>query len=138
MAFPKSDPSSQEFLEAILPLEPGVQSKPIFGNMAYFVNGHMFAATFGSDIIVRLPEAQRTELLAEQGTAPFKPTKKGRMTSEYVVLPRVWRDTPEKARPWVARALVWVSQMPPTPKREAARRKSAPHKTRRPRHSRKN
>lgn len=134
MAFPSSDPSSQAFLEAILPPEPGIQSKLIFGNMAYFLNGHMFVATFGSDIIVRLPEEQRTQLLAEQGTAPFKPMKKGRIMSEYVMLPRVWRDTPEKARPWVASALVWVSQMPPNPRKKAVRGNSAPQKPRRSRH----
>jgi TfoX/Sxy family transcriptional regulator of competence genes len=121
MSFPKPDSSSKAFLEEILPQDPAVELKPMFGNTAGFVNGHMFAGTFGSDIVVRLPEAERTRLLAEPGAAIFAPMA-GRVMREYVVLPRAWRDTPEKARPWTASALTWASQMPP----KAAKKKAAP------------
>jgi TfoX/Sxy family transcriptional regulator of competence genes len=128
MSFPKPDPSSRAFLEEILPPDPAVELKPMFGNTAGFVNGHMFAGTFGSDIVVRLPEAERTRLLAEPGAAIFSPTQ-GRVMREYVVLPRAWRDTPEKARPWTASALTWASQMPPKPaKKKAAKAAQKPAK----------
>lgn len=96
----------------------------MFGNTAGFVNGHMFAGTFGSDIVVRLPEAERPRLLAEPGAAIFAPMA-GRVMREHVVLPRAWRDTSDKARPWTASALTWASQMPPKP----AKKKSAPKAT---------
>jgi TfoX/Sxy family transcriptional regulator of competence genes len=126
MAFPSPDPSSRVFLESILPPEAGVDLKPMFGNTAGFMNGHMFAGTFGSDIVVRLPEVERARLLAEPGAAIFEPMQ-GRVMREYVVLPRAWRDTPEKARRWTASALAWVSQMPPKPekKRKTAAKKPA-------------
>lgn len=96
----------------------------MFGNTASFVNGHMFAGTFGSDIVVRLPEDERARLLAEPGAAMFAPMA-GRVMREYVVLPRAWRDTPEKARPWTASALTWASQMPPKPAKKKAAPKAA-------------
>lgn len=135
MPFPKPDPSSRAFLEEILPPDPSVELEPMFGNTAGFVNGHMFAGTFGSDIVVRLPEAERTRLLAEPGAAIFAPMA-GRVMREYVVLPRAWRDAPEKALPWTASALTFASQMPPKPaKTKAAPKagKKAASKTRAPR-----
>jgi TfoX/Sxy family transcriptional regulator of competence genes len=126
MSFPKPDPSSRAFLEEILPPDPAVELKPMFGNTAGFVNGYMFAGTFGSDIVVRLPEAERTRLLAEPGATIFAPME-GRVMREYVVLPRAWRDTPEKAMPWTATALTFASQLPPKPaKKKAAKKATKP------------
>jgi TfoX/Sxy family transcriptional regulator of competence genes len=124
MSFPKPDPSSRAFLEEILPPDPAVELKPMFGNTAGFVNGYMFAGTFGSDIVVRLPEAERTRLLAEPGATIFAPMD-GRVMREYVVLPRAWRDTPEKAMLWTASALTFASQLLPKPAKKATKKKAA-------------
>ena len=31
---------------------------------------------------------------------------------EYVTLPQVWRDEPDRCRDWVARSVAWVAEMP--------------------------
>jgi TfoX/Sxy family transcriptional regulator of competence genes len=83
----------------------------MFGNVAAFISGQMFAGLFGNVVFVRLDEAARTELLAEPGAGPFEPMK-GRPMREYVALPGTWRDRPERARAWVARSLVWAATLP--------------------------
>lgn len=130
MSFPKPDPSCKAFLESILPPDPQVQMRAMFGNHAGFANGHMFAGTFGSDIVVRLPEAERAHLLQETGTSIFSPTE-GRVMKEYVVLPRAWRAAPDQARHWIACAMAWVSQMPPKAARKPAQ-KQIQKQTRKP------
>jgi TfoX/Sxy family transcriptional regulator of competence genes len=43
----------------------------MFGNIATFVHGHMFAGLLGDQIFVRLAELGRATLLRELGTAIF-------------------------------------------------------------------
>ena len=128
MAFPKPDPSCKAFFETLLPPDPLVDKRAMFGNTAGFANGYMFAGTFGSDVVVRLPEAERARLLKEPGASIFSPTP-GRVMKEYVVLPRAWRESPAEAQSWVFRALAWVSEMPPKPAKKTAAKKAAAKKT---------
>lgn len=81
---------------------------------AAFVNNHMFLGTFGEDVILRLDEGARAELLKKKGTKLFEPMA-GRPMKEYVVVPRAWRDDVETARAWVARSLTWARSLAPKP-----------------------
>ena len=67
MSFPKPDEASRAFFESLVPDDPRVQSRPMFGNRAAFVNGNMFLALFGSKVAVRLSEEDRATLLREPG-----------------------------------------------------------------------
>ena len=58
----------------------------MFGNVAGFVNGHMFSCLFSDDFCVRLPEAERAEPLSVDGTSVLVPMP-GRPMKEYVVVP---------------------------------------------------
>jgi TfoX/Sxy family transcriptional regulator of competence genes len=109
---PKAGEESRAAFRALVPDAPGVEVRPMFGNLAAFVNRNMFLALFGSDVAVRLPEADRTELLGEEGAAPFEPMP-GRAMKEYVVLPAAWHGDRGRLEPWVERSLRYVAAMPP-------------------------
>ncbi len=98
---------------ALVPDDPRVVAKPMFGNVGAFVNDNMFMGLFGSSIGVRLAEADRERLLAIDGSGPFGPSE--RPMGGYAALPASWNGEPDKARPWVAAALAHVGALPPKP-----------------------
>jgi TfoX/Sxy family transcriptional regulator of competence genes len=108
---PRPGRESLDFFESVLPDDPRVTARPMFGNMAGFVNGNMFIGLYGDDMFVRLSEEDRVELLTEEGASAFEPMK-GRPMKEYVVLPRECRDDPESVDTWVSRSLAWTGEMP--------------------------
>ena len=111
MKIPKPTEADKDYFRAIVPDDPRVEVKPMFGNLAAFVNGNMFMGLFGADIGVRLAEADRAVLLELEGTGPFGPEE--RPMGEYVALPHAWRDDPESTAVWCDRALEHVAAMRP-------------------------
>src|SRR5919109_2781082 len=103
MSFPKPDEESKAFFESLVPDDPRVQNRPMFGNRAAFVNGNMFLALFGTQVAVRLPEEDRAALLEEPGAQPFE-VMPGKGMKEYVVLPEAWRKRRKKAEEWADRS----------------------------------
>ena len=97
MPFPRPDEETKAYFESVLPDDPRVQVKPMFGNVAGFLNGNMFMGLFGADLLVRLSEADRAEILQEDGTSIFEPMA-GRPMKEYVAIPRSWRAEPDRVR----------------------------------------
>lgn len=73
MAFPRIDEPTMAFFDSLVPDNPRVLVRPMFGNVAAFVNGNMFPGALGQDVLVRLPEEGRAELLAEEGAAVPEP-----------------------------------------------------------------
>src|SRR5215813_9270298 len=110
MQIPKPSEDDRQFFKSLIPDEPAVEVKPMFGNLGAFVNGNMFAGLFGPDIGVRLDDASRAELASMEGSGPFGPAE--RPMAGYLALPRAWRASPETAAGWVERALVHVRSMP--------------------------
>jgi TfoX/Sxy family transcriptional regulator of competence genes len=115
---PKADPSTATLFRTLLPNDPRVTVRPMFGHTAAFVNGQMFAGTFGSHVFARLDESSRAELLAVPGASVFAPMK-GRPMQEYVQLPSAMLRDPAAATQWIRRALEWTSTLPPKAKRPA-------------------
>jgi TfoX/Sxy family transcriptional regulator of competence genes len=112
MTIPKADEASRAFFQSLVPDDPRVEVRPMFGNLAAFVNKNMFLALFGPSVAVRLPDAERANLLKQSGASLFEPMP-GRAMKEYVVLPPAWRTKRAKAEEWVARSFAWTSKMPP-------------------------
>jgi TfoX N-terminal domain len=73
MKIPKPTDEDRERFNRLVPDEPNVEVKPMFGNLGAFVNGRMFMGLFGSSIGLKLPEADQRRLLAEPGAGPFGP-----------------------------------------------------------------
>jgi TfoX/Sxy family transcriptional regulator of competence genes len=74
-----------EAFDAALPDDSLVQRRKMFGYPCAFVSGNMFAGVHQANIVVRLPEARRGELIAA-GAQQFEPMP-GRPMREYVVVP---------------------------------------------------
>ncbi|MCI4324378.1 MAG: TfoX/Sxy family protein [Thermoplasmata archaeon] len=111
MGIPKPAPATVAAFEALLPRRPGVTRRPVFGQPAAFVGGNMFFCVFGSELIVRLSEADRASAAKDLQATPFEPMP-GRPMREYVALPEaVWKDS-KRAAPWVARSIQYAAQLP--------------------------
>ena len=123
MEIPKPTEADKEYFRSVLPDDPEVEVKPMFGNLGAFVHGNMFAGLFGAAVGVRLADADRNELAAVDGAGPFGPAE--RPMGGYLSLPPAWRADPDLAADWVGRALSHVGAMPAkTPKPSKARAKS--------------
>jgi len=116
MNIPRADENSKEFFRSILPEDPRITIRPMFGNISAFVNGNMFAGLFGNDLFVRVSEESRKELLEKNGASLLEPMK-GKPMKDYVVIPKAWRNQPETMRLWVTRSLDWTSKLPPKKKK---------------------
>lgn len=114
MEMPKPTDADKEFFRSLVPDEPGVEVKPMFGNLGAFVNGNMFMGLFGADVGVKLADADREAVLAAGG-GPFGPAE--RPMGGYVTLPASCRSRPAEAEPWVAKALTLVAALPPKKKK---------------------
>lgn len=125
MTMPRLDDASRAYFHDILPDDPRVTVRPMFGALAAFVNGHMFSGVFGSGVFVRLSEADRAELLAVPGTDVFAPIA-GRGMKEYVTLPEGWREDQDLARAWLLRSLHWAATLPVKEPKKKPRRGSEP------------
>jgi TfoX/Sxy family transcriptional regulator of competence genes len=113
MQWRKSPEQLIETFEAVAPSPPASLRK-MFGYPAAFVNGNMFMGLFQEDMILRLPEADRAELLKINGARIFEPMP-GRQMREYVVLPAGLLATREALRAWVAKALQYGETLKPKP-----------------------
>jgi TfoX/Sxy family transcriptional regulator of competence genes len=106
---PKPTEVDKAYFRSIVPSDPRVDVRPMFGNLGAFVNGNMFMGLFGSDVGVRLDPDQAAALLAVDGAGPFGPAE--RPMGGYVSLPASWRGSDEAAG-WVMRALEHAAAMP--------------------------
>ena len=115
MDIPRSDENLVGFFKSIIPDDPSVTMRPMFGNLSAFVNGNMFIGVYGEDLFVRLSDDDQKELLKNKGASNFAPMA-GRPMKEYVTLPQEWTKESEKAKHWVDRSLEWTAKMPPKKK----------------------
>ena len=112
MQIPKPTEADKQRFRALVPDAPGVEVKPMFGNIAAFVNGNMFMGLFGSAVGVKLPPADAEALLAVEGAGPFGPEE--RPMGGYVTLPAAYDAA--AAGPWIAQAMKHVATFPPKKK----------------------
>ena len=108
MKMPKPSEGAKAAFARIVPDEPAVTIKPMFGQMSAFVNGNMFAGIFGEELTVRLP-ADEIEKIKKQGGRDFEPVAGHKMRG-YVIVPGDWRAKPPTAL--IKRALEEARKMP--------------------------
>jgi TfoX/Sxy family transcriptional regulator of competence genes len=100
---PKPTDADRDRFRDLVPDDPRVEIKPMFGQLAAFVNGNMFFGLFGSSLGVKLAADDLAALMASGGT-PFGPDE--RPMAGYATLPD------GDAAPWVQKALDHVGAMP--------------------------
>ena len=112
MEMPKPTADDVEAFKALIIEHPDVTVRPMFGNMAAFVHGNMFAGLFGSALGVKLPDAaRREELLTVPGTGPYGPPE--RPMGGFVALPADWHEQTQLAETWIEEARTQVAKLPP-------------------------
>lgn len=115
---PKPSEQAKAAFTKLVPGDPAITLKPMFGNLAAFVNGNMFAGLFGEDLFVRLPDAEAQPIM-KAGGRPFVPVA-GHAMSGYVMVTASWQKNPEPVRAHITRALTLTRAMPAKAKKPAA------------------
>ncbi len=109
MEMPRPTEADKERFRALVPEGPGIEVKPMFGNLGAFVNGNMFAGLFGSSLGVKLAPADLADLAQVPGAGPYGPAE--RPMGGYLALPATASD--EDASGWVEKARDFASTLPP-------------------------
>jgi TfoX/Sxy family transcriptional regulator of competence genes len=117
MKMPKPSEEAKAAFSKLVPDEPAVTLKPMFGQLSAFVNGNMFCGIFGEELMVRLPEVE-IAAVKKQGGRDFEPMA-GHKMGGYVIVPGDWRAKPPTAL--LKKALAHARAMPAkAPKTKAA------------------
>lgn len=103
-----SDEVRERFIE-LGAARPDSVVRPMFGQLAAFVNGNMYAGLFGEQVGVKLSPADLEELRAAGGT-PFGPAE--RPMGGFLTIPESG-----DAAEWFARAYAHISALPPKRKK---------------------
>jgi TfoX/Sxy family transcriptional regulator of competence genes len=127
MKMPRPSDDAKAAFTRLVPDEPAITLKPMFGQLSAFVNGNMFCGLFGDELVVRLPDA---EILAvkKQGGRDFEPVAGHRMGG-YVMVPGDWRAKPAPAVALIKRSLAVTRAMPAkAPKSKTSAKKTTAKK----------
>jgi hypothetical protein len=109
MLMPKPTDADKVRFRALVPEDPRVEIRPMFGQLAAFVNGNMFFGLYGSTLGVKVAPDQRA-LIREAGGGPFGPAE--RPMNGYAALPNNDREK------WISAALDYVAGLPPKPSKK--------------------
>ncbi len=115
MSMPKPTDEDRERFRALAPDRPGVEVRPMFGNLGAFVNGNMFAGLFGPTIGIKLSPEDKEQLESDERTLPFGPAE--RPMGGYTGLPEMWNEEGDgddaRAKAWIRKAFEYVAGLPP-------------------------
>lgn len=120
----KSPASLIELFTSVLPDEPTIEKRQMFGYPCAFVNGNMFTGLHQESVIVRLDEDDRTRLIEEIGAKQFEPMP-GRPMREYVALPQAVLDNRDRLTEIISTARDFAALLPPKVKKPRKKKKSA-------------
>jgi len=109
-----------ETFQAVLPSDPRVERRKMFGFDCAFTGGNMFTGLCPLGMVVRLPEDERQRLLALPGARPFE--MRGRTMREYAVVPEPMTTDRRRLRAWVARSFAYAAALPAKPRRTKERK----------------
>lgn len=115
---PRPSEEAKAAFARVVPDEPAVTIKPMFGQLSAFVNGNMFCGIFGEELVVRLPEEEIAKV-KKQGGRDFEPVA-GHKMGGYVMVPSGWRARPPAAL--IKRALEETRKLPAKKPKAAAKK----------------
>jgi len=114
MAWRKSPQHMIDLFDEVVPKDPRIVRRQMFGYPAAFLNGHLFAGLHQENFILKLSPADREKLRTERDARVFEPMP-GRAMREYLVLPEGVLSERRVLSAWIKRSTVYVSTMPPKP-----------------------
>jgi TfoX/Sxy family transcriptional regulator of competence genes len=114
--FPKSPPELIERFEDLVPPDPDITTRKMFGYPACFINGNMFTGLHGTNMMLRLPENERKDFIAQTGSHIFEPMP-GHQMKEYVVVPTELINSAVNS--WLNSSITYARSLPPKIKKKA-------------------
>lgn len=121
MKWEKTPPDLIEFLDKTM-LPFACSRRPMFSSIAYFVNHNMFIGVHENNMILRLSEKDRKEILiTHDEVAPFEPMP-GRVMKEYVSLPKSIYGNIEEFRKWLNRSYRYAASLKPKEPKQRKRK----------------
>lgn len=120
MKMPKPSEESKAAFARVVPDEPAITLKPMFGQMSAFINGNMFMGIFGDELILRLSDDEIARV-KKQGGRDFEPMAGHRMGG-YVVYAGEWKSKPPSAL--IKRALEEARKLPVKTAKKTAKKKA--------------
>jgi len=115
--FEKSSPAVVERFHDLAALVPDATQRQMFGYPSCVLGGNMFMGLFHDDLVMRLDEDDRRQLVEAHGARTFEPMA-GRPMKEWVVLPPALVEA-EAVQDWVARSYAYAQTLPPKPAKAA-------------------
>lgn len=107
MAWRKAPPALVALFDSVVPGDPRVERRQMFGYPAVFAAGKLFAGLHQENFILKLSDADRARMQAEHDAQSFEPMP-GRRMREYVVLPAAVLSDRKMLDSWLARSLAYV------------------------------
>ncbi len=120
MKWQKSPEELATTFESVMPGPPAVMRK-MFGFPAGFIHRNIFMGLHQENMILRLSEESRTELLAIEGAKLFQPMP-GQPMREYVVVPMSIVQDRERLSQWISKALEHATSLKPKVKEGPAKK----------------
>ena len=117
----KAPPELIETFQAVLPDDPAVERRKMFGFDCAFTRGNMFAALCPLGMVVRLADGDRERLLALPGATRFE--MRGRVMREYAVVPPAMTADSKALRSWVRRSFAHAGSLPAKPRKKPGGRR---------------
>ena len=137
MSWKQSSKSMIERFDRLLPVDPRVERRTMFGCPMAVANGNLFLGLHEDRFLIRLGEEDREVLIKEFKATAFEPMP-GRKSSATLVVPERIAAQPAALRSWCEKAFAHALSLPPKvkKKRASAKKPTKAKATRTPRSSR--
>jgi hypothetical protein len=106
------DEDLANLIRELIGAEQGVSEQPMFGGLAFLINGHMSVAASGQGgLLVRFDPEQTEELAAKPHTSPF--VMRDREMNGWLRVDAEGVRTKRQLEPWVKRGVAYARSLPP-------------------------
>jgi TfoX/Sxy family transcriptional regulator of competence genes len=128
MSWGKSSESMVALFEWLLPDDPRVERRIMFGCPMGFANGNLFLGLHEDRLLIRLADDDHEVLVKEHKAKAFEPMP-GRKSGKTLVVPEPIAGEPKALRAWFEKALAHALSLPPKrAKKKAAAKATAGRK----------
>jgi hypothetical protein len=99
-------------IRELISVERGVEEKPMFGGLAFLINGNMSVAASGhGGLMVRVPPDDTAKLLSREHVDPM--IMAGRETRGWLRVSLEGVKTKRQLQGWVTRGVEYAKRLPP-------------------------
>lgn len=94
-----------------------LETRHMFGGLAGYTHGRVFALVTGDGLGLKLSEADQRDFLAEKGASHLRFESDGNVTTHMYVRVPAHLLTSSALRPWIERSMEYVMTLPVTARR---------------------